>query len=266
MKTIDEEIVQEALGRQPHPLLFAVVSGSHLYGFASRDSDLDLRGAHMLPLDRVVGLDSGPETIEFDEEIGGVEVDLVTHDIGKYFGMLVGRSGNVLEHVSSPHVQHSTEGFDELRRLVPDLLVRNHGRAYRGYAASVWESFCDEPKLKPLLYVFRVLLTGLHLMETGQIEANLEVLADRWDVSFVDGLIERKRRGTEHQRLPDPDLTVWTERYERLVDRLEQARRATDLPRRPVARPELHELLVDLRLEYAQWGDCRDDAFANNPG
>lgn len=34
---------------QPGPLLFAPVSGAHLYGFPSRDSDIDLRGAHLLP-------------------------------------------------------------------------------------------------------------------------------------------------------------------------------------------------------------------------
>ena len=30
---------------QPYPLAFATVSGAHLYGFPSRDSDVDLRPA-----------------------------------------------------------------------------------------------------------------------------------------------------------------------------------------------------------------------------
>jgi hypothetical protein len=34
---------------QPHPLVFATVSGAHLYGFPSPDSDWDLRGVHVLP-------------------------------------------------------------------------------------------------------------------------------------------------------------------------------------------------------------------------
>jgi hypothetical protein len=32
---------------QPFPLLFATISGAHLYGFPSPDSDFDLRGAHV---------------------------------------------------------------------------------------------------------------------------------------------------------------------------------------------------------------------------
>lgn len=33
---------------QPDPLLFATVTGAHLYGFPSRNSDVDLRGAQRL--------------------------------------------------------------------------------------------------------------------------------------------------------------------------------------------------------------------------
>lgn len=39
---------------QPFPLLFATISGVHLYGFPSADSDFDLRGAHVLSLEKVV--------------------------------------------------------------------------------------------------------------------------------------------------------------------------------------------------------------------
>jgi predicted nucleotidyltransferase len=48
----------------PRPLLFATISGAHLYGFPSPDSDFDLRGVHVLPLEEVVGLRRGPETLE----------------------------------------------------------------------------------------------------------------------------------------------------------------------------------------------------------
>ncbi|CAM5707277.1 hypothetical protein STENM327S_00924 [Streptomyces tendae] len=38
------------VGEQPFPVLFATVSGAHLYGFPSRDSDVDLRGVHRVLL------------------------------------------------------------------------------------------------------------------------------------------------------------------------------------------------------------------------
>jgi len=46
------------VGSRTYPLLFATISGAHLYGFPSPDSDFDLRGAHVLPLGRVIGLES----------------------------------------------------------------------------------------------------------------------------------------------------------------------------------------------------------------
>jgi len=51
--------LKRIVAAQPYPLLFATISGAHLYGFPSPDSDFDLRGAHVLPLDEVVGLEAG---------------------------------------------------------------------------------------------------------------------------------------------------------------------------------------------------------------
>ena len=62
---IAPELLLSIIFSQPYPLLFSTISGSHLYGFPSPDSDYDLRGAHILPVSEVIGLDLGRETIEF---------------------------------------------------------------------------------------------------------------------------------------------------------------------------------------------------------
>src|SRR5580704_673090 len=93
---------------QPYPLLFATVSGAHLYGFPSPDSDYDLRGAHILPLRQVVGLDVGPETVEISRKEVDLELDLVTHDVRKFFGLLLKKNGYVLEQLYSPLVLFTT--------------------------------------------------------------------------------------------------------------------------------------------------------------
>src|SRR4030081_3280146 len=53
-----------SLSSHPYPLLFATISGAHLYGFPSPDSDYDLRGAHALPLDAIAGLEMRDETVQ----------------------------------------------------------------------------------------------------------------------------------------------------------------------------------------------------------
>jgi predicted nucleotidyltransferase len=54
MRQLDYAELRTIMGEQPYPLLFATVSGAHLYGFPSRDSDVDHRGVHVLPADEVV--------------------------------------------------------------------------------------------------------------------------------------------------------------------------------------------------------------------
>jgi hypothetical protein len=61
--TIDPRL-HRIVAAQPYPLLFATISGAHLYGFPSPDSDFDLRGAHVLPLEKIAGLEVKDETVE----------------------------------------------------------------------------------------------------------------------------------------------------------------------------------------------------------
>src|SRR4051812_28750 len=98
---------------QPYPLVFATVSGAHLYGFPSADSDYDLRGVHLLPPREVLGLDVRHETLERSSIDDGLELDLVTHDARKFFLLLLKKNGYVLEQLVSPLIVHTTPYHDE---------------------------------------------------------------------------------------------------------------------------------------------------------
>src|SRR5207248_7623773 len=110
--TIDPRL-HRIVAAQPYPLLFATISGAHLYGFPSPDSDFDLRGAHVLPLAEVVGLDPGRETIELSRTRSGVQIDMVTHDVRKFISLLLKKNGYVLEQVLSPLVVYTTAAHAE---------------------------------------------------------------------------------------------------------------------------------------------------------
>lgn len=235
---------------QPFPLLFVTVSGAHLYGFASPDSDFDLRGAHILPLREVVGLSKPTETIDHTSLEEKLEIDLVTHDIHKYFTMLLKRNGYVLEQILSPLVLHTTPAHNMLKELCPACLTKHHAHHYLGFAQTQWRLFEKEHphRVKPLLYVFRVLLTGIHLMQSGELEANLPRLNTSFRLSYLDDLIARKTAGEEHGTLPETDLAFFQTEYQRLLTVLEQARDTSQLPEAPSAQPALNHLLIELRL------------------
>jgi predicted nucleotidyltransferase len=101
------EQVKIAAREHRYPLLFATVSGAHLYGFPSPNSDWDLRGVHVLPAEQVVSLMSLEETIEISRD-NEIELDLVTHDVRKFIKLLLRPNGYVLEQLLSPIIVHTS--------------------------------------------------------------------------------------------------------------------------------------------------------------
>ena len=247
---IDFELLCAEAAHHPYRLLFATISGAHLYGFPSPDSDYDLRGAHILPASEAVGLLPKRETIQVEGMRGDLEMDLVTHDVHKFFTMLLKRNGYVLEQLYSPLVVHTTPEHDELKEIAKGCVTRHHSHHYFGFAATQWELFQREtpPRVKPLLYVYRVLLTGIHLMRTGLIEANLVKLNEDFRLPYIGELVERKMSGAEKSTLEAAETAFHASEYERLIVQLEGVAEKCKLPDEPSCRTALNDLLVRIRL------------------
>lgn len=241
--------VRRAVQAHPYPLLFATVSGAHLYGFPSIDSDWDLRGAHILPAENVLGLLPVEDTVERSNK-EGVELDIVSHDVRKFFSLLLKANGYVLEQLYSPIIVLTNPEHEELKSIARGCITRFHVHHYLGFAANQWKLFLkDEPhRVKPLLYVFRVLLTGIHLMETGEVEANLCVLNDHFRIPFIPDLIARKTGGMEQQVLTSEEMGYFERQFTEWEKRLMEAGEKTHLPSENSAKVALNDLLVRLRL------------------
>ncbi|MFK7817574.1 MAG: nucleotidyltransferase domain-containing protein [Planctomycetaceae bacterium] len=235
----------------PYPLLFATISGAHLYGFPSADSDFDLRGAHILPLESVVGLEQKDESRDKTDFYNGLEVDLVTHDVAKFFALMLKKNGYVLEQVHSPLVVHTTPEHEELCEIAKACVTKHHSHHYLGFAANQWKLFEKEQprRVKPLLYTFRVLLTGIHLMRTGEIQANIITLNESHKLSYIEELVEKKTSGPEKGTLDDSDTAFYTNEYRRLVQALETEHDKSDLPELPTGKAALNDLLVRIRMQ-----------------
>jgi predicted nucleotidyltransferase len=245
------DLCERIAARQPYPLLFVTVSGAHLYGFPSPDSDYDLRGVHVLPARDMLGLGEPRETVETADVEDGVEIDLVTHDAAKFCRMLLKRNGYVLEQLTSPLVVRTGAAHAELVSLVPSLLTKHHVHHYLGFAATQWGLFLKDTRVKPLLYTYRVLLTGIHLMRTGEVEANLPRLCARWarelGVAYVPELIAIKTAGLEKGVLSGADVEFYARECGRLTAELERAGAETSLPEAPRGRGALSDLVIRLR-------------------
>jgi hypothetical protein len=171
--------------------------------------------------------------------------------VHKFFGLVLKKNGYVLEQIFSPLVIHTSPEHQELKQIAADCITRHHVHHYLGFVATQWKLLQKDspPRVKPLLYVYRVLLTGIHLMRTGQIEANLVRLNESAKLPQIDELIQRKLAGPEKGRLDGTDLAFHEREYVRLCGELQAASEASRLPEVPRGAAALHDLLVRLRLK-----------------
>ena len=97
-----------------------------------------------------------------------------------------------------------------------------------------------------------VLLTGLHLMRTGDIVTDLNDLNTVFQLSYLDDFIAFKREAGEKATLHDVDMAFHQSEFERLRDDLDIARDETHLPDKPPGYDALNDLLVRVRLREWQ--------------
>lgn len=175
-------------------------------------------------------------------------MDLVTHDLRKFVRLMLKPNGYVLEQLLSPLVVRTSRLHAELVALAPQVLTRNHAHHYRGFANTQWRLFERTGELKPLLYTFRALLTGIHLMRSGEVLAHLPTLLARVEApGFLPGLIEAKAEA-EHGGADGVDAAAVGRDVEALHGVLDAAQEASRLPDAPGGFDALHALVVRARL------------------
>lgn len=245
---LDRDYLHSVASRGPQPI-FATISGAHLYGFASPDSDVDLRGAFLHPARALLGLHPPDETITIEDKTR-IDLDWVAHDLRKFARMMVNHNGYVMEQLYSPLVVLSTPTFEELKHLGRGCITRPTVRHYQGFAHGRRKRL-HEPHatVKHLLYAYRVLLSGIHLMRTGEILANIVELNEAVPRAEVAALVRRKREGSETMELLSTEIDHHEACLEVLEDELKAAHAHSALPEEPTTAREIEELVIRVRLE-----------------
>lgn len=249
--SLDLPNLQSIAMEGPTPV-FATVSGAHLYGFESPDSDVDLRGAFCLPLKERLGLRAPEETYEVSDVRDGLELDWVAHDIRKFATLMTRRNGYVLEQLFSPLIVYPGPYLEELRAAGRGCFVKHLFHHYRGFAHTKRRDLEKYPTVKGLLYAYRVYFTGIHMLEDGELEANLTqllTLVNFPEISGVKELVERKRLGNEKDALVAGELTPHWKQLDLLETRMESAFAQTSLPESPATYDQLDELVGRICLE-----------------
>jgi hypothetical protein len=146
----------------------------------------------MLPARAMLGMHAPDETLTIEDK-STIELDWVAHDIRKFARLMTNHNGYVLEQLYSPLVVVTTPAHEELIRIGKGCITRPTVRHYQGFARGRRHRLAEpDPTVKHLLYAYRLLLSGIHLMQTGEVVANVQVLNERLRLTEIGDLVARK--------------------------------------------------------------------------
>jgi hypothetical protein len=243
-RAVMKRVLDEEEARREHVVVY--LSGAHAYGFPSPDSDLDLKAIHVARTDDLLGLEVPAPTVDRAEILEGVEIDYTSNELAHALTGILGGNGNFLERALGRTVAQGSSLLSELGPIAKRALSRRVHRHYRGFSLNQLKFAEREPTAKKLLYVLRTACTGIHLLETGELEADLGRLMSTYGIAEAAELVERKRAG-ERVALDAEVFAGWRGRVDGLLARLDAARETSPLPEEPGNAGEVRDWLVAVR-------------------
>lgn len=150
-------------------ILFAVESGSRAWGFASPDSDYDIRGVFIRPLDWYLQLKSNDSDTIVEELSGDIDVSL--WDLRKALSQMSKSNASFLEWLGSPIVYRDDGLLGILNELKSECVNPKH-IAYH-YASMFRKAIearnCDGTiSIKKLCYSLRAAICLRYVMDVGE--------------------------------------------------------------------------------------------------
>ena len=215
-------------------ILFAIESGSRAWGFASPNSDYDVRFVYMHAPTwyQAVDLEERRDVIEYPIVD---DIDLNGWDVRKALRLFWKSNPAFVEWIQSPitYLERGNFRADALRAL-PDVYSAEKGiYHYRSMAKTNYRGYLREPtvRLKKYFYVLRPLLAARWIARTGQaapieFDRLLTMLDDPVVMEAIDALLVQKRAAPELGLSPSvPILNAFIE--------AELAVAPTDVPAKP---------------------------------
>lgn len=167
MQKIILEKLEEIEKRENVRILHCVESGSRAWGFASPDSDYDVRFIYVRPREFYLRLDKTRDVIEWQLDD---TLDINGWDIKKVLSLLHKSNPTVFEWKSSPIVYKTTEEWGWISKLIEKSFVPKSGiYHYLSTAKGNYREYIngESVRLKKYFYVLRPLLACKWILDEG---------------------------------------------------------------------------------------------------
>lgn len=248
MKETIMEKLNEIERKENVRILHCVESGSRAWGFASSDSDYDVRFIYIRPEEYYLRLDKTRDVIEWqlDETL-----DINGWDVKKALILLHSSNPTLFEWNNSPIVYRTAKEWQNISSVINRYFVAKSGLYhYLSTAKKNYNEYCkrDTVKLKKYFYVLRPLLACKWILAEGTPPPMLfSTLMDKYLDEYirpdVENLLDIKMNAPETE-MSKPFLRV-NEYIEHYIESISQT--ITSLPtEKPHDWSELNEIFLSL--------------------
>ncbi len=209
-------------------IIMAVESGSRAWGFASPDSDYDVRFVYVRTLQDYLRLEKTSDIIEW--QLDDV-LDINGWDLKKALQLMYDSNPSIFEWCASPIVYKGSKAFDELKEIRRAYYSRKKSLYHYWHMANNnYQAYLQgtEVKIKKYFYVIRPLLAAKWIIDTKTQPPMLfsELMAAELPVELmatVKKLLEMK------QNMPEMGLAPKIKVLDDFIDmELEAIKKAAD--------------------------------------
>ena len=210
MRDIEKEIskkLDEIEEKEGVRILHAVESGSRAWGFASPDSDYDVRFVYVRPIEDYLRLDEPKDVIEWQlDEV----LDINGWDLKKALRQFYKGNATLFEWSGSPIVYRTTSDWEKIQE-VSKLYFSEKAAVYHYYgtANSTFQGYLlgDTVRYKKYFYALRPLLAARYIEEYHTAPPVLFDDLLKLDMpprlkAAIDELLEIKKKTTEGEENP----------------------------------------------------------------
>ena len=219
MQELINQKLQEIEKRENIKILHCIESGSRAWGFASPDSDYDVRFVYVRPIEYYLRLDKTRDVIEWqlDETL-----DINGWDLQKALRLLHKSNPTLFEWDNSPIVYKTTKEWKEISAVIGQYFKQKSGLYhYLSTAKSNYQEYLkgETVKLKKYFYVLRPILACKWILAEGTPPPmEFRILMDK----YLDEDLKPDVEKLLNLKMNAPEIAVGA-RFDRVNEYLEKA-------------------------------------------
>jgi predicted nucleotidyltransferase len=234
-------------------LLNLYLSGSDLYGWRSRNSDIDIRGTYILDKREFLGLKNNPkDTIQLK---GMENYDIDLFEAKKSINLGLKGNCTILEGYYAPQLYALNE-YNEIAKMLKESWGKGGVfGSYHGMAEFNYKKFIAQGRntIKKYLYVFRGLLAGRYALDNGSFESDMNVLLKYYREPLIKKLLKFKKEGKENEPLRELNSGELDKIIIKQFKKLDESYNGCAFPVKPdeEAWNKMNKLLIQTRLDMS---------------